>query len=76
MTNLTVLEVGKKKVVSCTVEKLRELLARAEAGEICGFTGIIEFPDETYQAVGSTTMSRLQTSGALLDAAIQRLQDG
>lgn len=63
---------------ACTataVEVLRELLAEAEAGQIIAVTGIRENLDGTYRQFGSSTMSRLQTSGALLEAAITRLQE-
>lgn len=55
------------------VEVLRGLLAQAEAGEVIGVTGVVEFAGGTYGQFGSSTMSRLQTSGALLEAAVTRL---
>jgi hypothetical protein len=56
-----------------TIETLKALLAEAEAGQVITVTGIAENSDGTYRNFGSTTMSRLQTSGALLEAAINRL---
>lgn len=55
------------------VDSLRELLKQAEAGEITGICGIVELPGDNYRNIGSETCSRLQTAGALLDAAINRL---
>lgn len=55
------------------IDTLRGLLAEAEAGSIIAVTGIVECRDGNYRHFGSSTMSRLQTSGALLEAAINRL---
>lgn len=57
------------------VRTLRDLLERAEAGEIIAVTGVAEIDGGTYRHFGSSTMSRLQTSGALLEAAIERLNE-
>lgn len=57
------------------VALLRELLAAAEAGEIITVTGVAEDRSGGYRHFGSSTMSRLQTAGALLEASINRLQE-
>lgn len=56
-----------------TVGVLSDLLRRAQAGEIVAVTGVMEFPSGTYTTFGGSTMSRLQTAGALLEAAVIRL---
>jgi hypothetical protein len=58
---------------SC-IEYARDLLARCESGAVVGLTVLEETPDGTYTTGGSATLSRLQTAGALLDAAITRLK--
>lgn len=55
------------------VATLRQLLADAEAGEIIAVSGIAELAGGSYRQFGSATMSRLQTAGALLELAVQRL---
>jgi len=57
-----------------TADCLRKLADRAEAGEIVSVTVVAEHPDFSYSISGSPTLSRLQTMGALLDAAIMRSQ--
>lgn len=52
--------------------KLRSLADRADSGEIVGVTVVYELADGCYGISGSRTLSRLQTMGALLDAAIMR----
>lgn len=49
------------------------LLARCISGETVAVTSIEEKPDGTYSVEGSGTLSRLQTAGVLLDAAMRRL---
>ena len=53
---------------------LEGLLEEAQAGTLIAVTGIAEFMDGTYRDFGSATMSRLQTAGALLECAIERLK--
>lgn len=55
--------------------KLRSLAERADTGEIVGATIVYELSNGCYGVVGSRTLSRLQTMGALLDAAIMRSQE-
>lgn len=52
--------------------KLRELAARADAGEIVSVTVVAEHPDNSYSITWSQSLSRLQSMGALLDAAIAK----
>lgn len=49
------------------------LLEGVQEGRIVGFTAVLEHPDGTYSVGGPATLSRLQSAGALLDAAITRL---
>jgi hypothetical protein len=51
----------------------RDLLARCEAGEVIAVTAVEEYPGGTYAVGGSSSNSRTQTAGMLLDAAITRL---
>lgn len=51
----------------------RELLARCEAGEVVAVTALEEMPGGRYQIHASESANRLQTAGALLEAAIARL---
>ncbi len=55
------------------MEAARILTERIEAGEVTAFTVVMEHPDGTYSVGGPATLSRLQTAGALLDAAMRRL---
>lgn len=57
-------------------ECLRNLAALAEKGEVIAVTGIAENSTGGYFQFGSSTMSRLQTAGALLEAAVKRLGFG
>lgn len=57
------------------VQHLKDLLADAEAGEVLTVSGIAELRDGTYRQFGSTTMSRLQTAGCLLELAVRRVQE-
>lgn len=54
---------------------LRTMAARADAGEIVAVTIVYEYADGCYGITRSPTLSRLQTMGALLDAAIMRAQE-
>lgn len=58
---------------SC-VPILRRLLEEAEAGELIGIAGVAEYRG-SYRVIGSSGLSCTQTAGALLDAAITRLQN-
>lgn len=70
---LRVIESKDGKASIKTAEKLEELAAAARRGEITGFHGIIELPGGSYQVQCSGGLTRLQSAGALLDAAIARL---
>lgn len=56
------------------VSELRDMLERAERGEFVGVWGLAELPGGQYFHFGSSTYNRLQTSGALLELAIERLK--
>lgn len=72
MTDPVRLQTIKSRIHEDVASCLRELVERADAGEIVGVTVVSEHPDGTYGVTGSQTLSRLQTMGALLDAAIMR----
>lgn len=55
------------------MEMLEDMLKQAKSGELIAVTGIMEYRCGSYGQFGSSTMSRLQTSGALLEAAVKRL---
>ena len=55
------------------IEYAKELLARCEAGEVVAVTALEEQPCGLYQVRTSESPNRLQTAGALLEAAITRL---
>lgn len=56
------------------IECLRTVLGRLERGEAIAVYGIVELSDGCYRHFGSSTMSRLQTAGALLECAVERLK--
>lgn len=62
-----------KKINQDALKMIKEISSQIESGEVTGFTIAVEFDDGTYMTMGSSTMSRLQTSGILLDMAIRRL---
>ena len=64
-----------KKDNTSAIEFARGLLARCESGEVIAVTAIEESMGGTYVVLGSTTPSRTQTAGMLLDAAMQRLKE-
>jgi hypothetical protein len=53
---------------------LRQLADEADRGEVLSFMGIVETAGGGYETVGSATLSRLQTAGALLECAMLRLK--
>lgn len=63
----------KPALQSSAIEYARGLLARCEAGEVVAVTALEEMPGGHYQVHASESANRLQTAGALLDAAISRL---
>lgn len=71
--NLRVIESKADKACASAAEKLESLAAAARRGEVTGFHGIAEYADGTYQVHCTNSLSRLQSAGALLDAAIARL---
>lgn len=71
--SVSVLKAAPDQCGEQTVELLRSLLSQAESGELITLTGVAEYRGGTYGNVGSSTMSRLQTAGALLEAAVKRL---
>lgn len=67
----TLTAVDSEASASC-IPVLRQLLEEAERGDLIGFSGVAEYRG-SYRVVGTATLSRTQTAGALLDAAITRL---
>ena len=63
-----------KKINYDALEVVKSIIPRIESGEIVGVTFAIEESDGSYTTMGSTSMSRLQTAGLLLDLAIKRLE--
>lgn len=73
MTEPTKLLTSVEKCRGSAIKELREALELAESGEIIACYGVLESRNGTYRHFGSATMSRLQTAGALLECAVQRL---
>lgn len=71
--NLRVLNTGKAETAQSARNQLLELLAQADRGEVLAVFGVVERPNGCYEDFGSSTMSRLQTAGALLESACLRL---
>lgn len=71
----TLLRVERSTIHEEAAAKLRSLAERADTGEIIGVTVVYELSSGSYGVVGSRTLSRLQTMGALLDAAIMRSEE-
>jgi hypothetical protein len=57
-----------------TIEYLREVLARAEAGEVQSFIGVFWKRDGDYELYGSSHVGRLAAVGALMDCVYARLE--
>jgi hypothetical protein len=55
-------------------EYARGLLARCEAGEVLAVTAVEFQPGGRYLVQGSAVRNRLEEAGALLEAAVTRLQ--
>lgn len=56
------------------IATLETLLEEARRGELISVYGIAEGKSGAYKQFGSATMSRLQTAGALLECAMDRLR--
>jgi hypothetical protein len=56
-----------------SVNHLRWAIDQIENGEGLAVTGILEDANGEYQSFGGSTMSRLQTAGALMELAMERL---
>lgn len=56
------------------IECVRNVLRQLENGEALTVYGVVELSDGYYRQFGSSTMSRLQTAGALLECAVERLK--
>lgn len=69
------LKTVRSKLPEETASYLRELAAQADRGEIIAITVVIENANGTYTLGGTRTLSRLQTMGALMDAAFWRSQE-
>jgi hypothetical protein len=69
------LKTVRSKLPEETAAYLRELAEKADHGEIVAITVVIENANGTYTLGGTRTLSRLQTMGALMDAAFWRSQE-
>lgn len=69
------LKTVRSKLPEETATYLRELAETADRGEIIAITVVIENANGTYTLGGTRTLSRLQTMGALMDAAFWRSQE-
>lgn len=56
-----------------TVLQLTDILRRAEAGEIHAFTGIFFTEGDSYESIGSPSVSRLRVVGGLMQLIVDRL---
>ncbi len=74
MSGLQVVPLPDKQKVRALeyVELLRKSI---EEGRIVAVTAVEEYNDGTYNIGSSGSMSRLQTAGALMDAAMRTLQN-
>jgi hypothetical protein len=71
-SNVKVLVMPVDRCTEEVIAKLEELLELARSGQIVSIAGIANCAD-TYFVFETRALSRLQTAGALLDAAINRL---
>ena len=62
------------KCAQDAAKALHEVLGEVESGDAIAVYGIVEYKTGTYRQFGSATMSRLQTAGALLECAVERLK--
>lgn len=59
-----------------TIVYVRDLLARCESGEVVEVTCLERLSGGAYQTHGGEIANRLETAGALLEAAMTRLSSG
>jgi hypothetical protein len=71
-SNVKVLVTPVDRCTEEVIAKLEELLELARSGKIVSIAGVANCAD-TYFVFETRAMSRLQTAGALLDAAMNRL---
>ena len=62
------------KCAADALRVLREVQTDIENGDAIAVYGIVETKDGRYRQFGSASMSRLQTAGALLECAVERLK--
>lgn len=70
---MNVVKLGGRPVESA-IEYARNLLARCESGEVIAITAIEFRRNAEYMIGGSAVENRLETAGALLEAAMDRLK--
>ena len=74
MSKLHVLKTDKAQHKDLLLAELTKLHEYATENDVVSMTGIMELTDGSYFTFGSGSMSRLRTAGALLEAAMHRLQ--
>lgn len=71
----TTLKTAASTLPAETAKFLRGLADQADRGEVIAVTVVAETPQGHYEVSGTRTLSRLQTIGALFEAAIHRVYD-
>lgn len=64
----------KTKPNQLAIDILKDIIEKIERCEITGISVVVENNDGTYRIEGSSTLSRLQTVGALMDLIVNRLK--
>lgn len=64
----------KSKPNQDAIDILEKLIGQVERREVTGISVVVENNDGTYHVEGSSTLSRLQTVGALMDIIVNRLK--
>lgn len=73
MSKLSVLKTDRQQHKDIVLTELTKLHEYASENDVVSMTGIMELSDGSYFHYGSGTISRLRSAGALLEAAINRL---
>jgi hypothetical protein len=70
MTKISHIKSAEQRVNDSTIELIEEWLIRAKSGEIVGIIAMIEIKDGFVDVEHSSTLSRLQRTGALFEMAM------